>query len=51
MNRPLMIYRPEPMDMEGRDYRVGALAPLILIALPFWLGVALGWGLNSYFGG
>jgi len=51
MNRPIKIHRPEPMDLEGRDYRVGALAPLLLMAAPFWIGLALGWVAHAWIGG
>lgn len=51
MNPHLKLHHPEPMDMEDRDYRVGAMTPLILIALSFCLGVALGWVAHAWIGG
>lgn len=52
MSRPhLKLHPRQPIQDDDELSRFGALTPLILIALPFWLGVALGWVLHSYLGG
>ena len=52
MNRPhLKLHPRQPIQDDDELSRFGALTPLIVLALPFWLGVALGWVAHAWIGG